>query len=113
MTRRMFTDEEKLEVLEDILDETRTSGTWSCDEDEADVLKSICAEIRAGSKPPSQTLEALSFQVNAATRTKARIGYVEVGQFQAVAEGLIAHWPVVRLALERLAERANEKETAG
>jgi hypothetical protein len=65
-------------------------------------LKAIALDLRgqhAGA--PRRTLDALTFQINSAARSKARVGHVEIGHLQAVAECLTAHWSVVRQALER------------
>lgn len=99
-----ITVEEKIAVIETLIESVRWARphetapehrTWR-------VLRAIAADIRAERpEAPSAALDQLSFQVDVARRTKARIGYVEMGQHQAVSECLMAFWTVVRKALER------------
>jgi hypothetical protein len=65
------------------------------------ILKSLATDLRARLDGASnRTLDALAFQVESATKAKARIGYVEVGHHQAVSECVMANWPVIKRALE-------------
>jgi hypothetical protein len=110
VTQKMFTDEQKLKALETIIEDEREVARalgHRNDDEETLILKAICADIR--SKSPAainKTLDALAFQVNSATNSKARIGHVDVGHLQAVAECVIAHWEVIRLALENIKQEA-------
>lgn len=95
MRSAIYSTADKLQVVERIIVETRSS-------DEAAVLKEIAADLRASQSGKNRVANALAYHIDAALRTKARTGYIEVGHYQAIATGLIAHWPVVRRALEEL-----------
>ena len=100
MAGRIYSDAEKLMTLESIIENYR--GT-----DAADVLKTICTDIRTRMDAnPSKALVALSFQVQSASKCKARNGFVEIGHQQAIATDVLAHWPVIRHALESLKEES-------
>jgi hypothetical protein len=66
-------------------------------------LKALALDLRAAEEGASnRVLDALSFHVNAAMKAKAQLGYVGGGHYEAVANELLAHWPVVRRALEKM-----------
>jgi hypothetical protein len=105
--RMVYTDAEKLEVVEMILDRTRSAHPGGKiippQGVEVEILKSICVDLRMRSAAPSnKVLDALAFQINSAMKARVRLGYVEVGHYQAIAEALILHWPTVRVALEHI-----------
>lgn len=93
--------EEKIKVVERFIDGMRHAR----DPNDADhrtylIMKQVAQDMRAQLQETSHgVLNALGRQVEAARRQKARIGFVEVGQLQAVAEGTMAHWPAIRRAL--------------
>jgi hypothetical protein len=103
MAAEIFTDEEKLGVVERILDGLRQDGGWLPEAGDCEILKSICADFRARSPAAiDKAIDSLEFQVHSATRAKARLGYVEIGHYQAIGDRVLAHWPVIRPALEGL-----------
>ena len=104
--RTVYTDREKLDIVEQVLDAER-AGRERYEpclfrDDELPILKSICSDLRARMATPSnKVLNALSFQINSGMKAKAALGYMEVGHHQAIAEALVLHWATVRLALEQ------------
>lgn len=97
-------DAETLEVVESLIERARH-------ERDAHIvslaLRGIAADIRARlPAAPGETRWALQAAIDGCVRTKTAFGY-ERGHIQRVGEELIARWPVVRLALERL-ERGSE-----
>ena len=108
MTARLYSNADKLAAVESVIEMLR----WARDDDtviEHDIwlkLKATAADLRARlDEAPGRTLDALAFQVNSALRAKARVGYIDVGHQQAIAEAFIAHWPVVSHALEKVGEQ--------
>lgn len=108
----VYSDQEKLETLERVLDQSRyheaTRELFS--REDRLILKAICADIKA--RDPAignRVLDAISFQVNSAALAKARLGYLDVGHHQALAEALLAHWPAVRVALEKSNQRGKSE----
>ena len=99
-----FTDEQKIEALERaIIGERQATGVRN------EVLAAVAADLRAATaERVSGTLRSLQFQVDSARRSKARLGYMDVGHQQAMAEALLAHWPAVRAALKRFEEQGAE-----
>jgi hypothetical protein len=73
------------------------------------VLKAVALDLRARSQPSTQVFEALDFQVRSALKAKARLGYIEMGNHQAVSEALLAHWSTVSAALERFEETKKQQ----
>jgi hypothetical protein len=109
--RTVYTDREKLDIVEQVLDAER-AGRERYEpclfrDDELPILKSICSDLRArmaahsAATPSNKVLNALSFQINSGMKAKAALGYMEVGHHQAIAEALVLHWATVRLALEQ------------
>lgn len=78
-------------------------------------LKAMAIELRA--RRPERggaVLNAMTYAVEAAQRSKANIGYVEVGHMQHIAEGLLGRWwPVVKLSLERFSGEGDAKDRIG
>ena len=100
--RNVYSDDEKLEVIEGILDADRDGNLDIFQLDEREILKAICSDLRARMATPSnKVLNALSFQINSGMKAKVALGYMEVGHHQAIAEALVLHWATVRLALEQ------------
>lgn len=109
---RTFTPEEKLAVVERMIEAHRwaRSAPGTKEQETWLALRAIASDVRATlPTAPGRTLQALSFQVDSARRSRARIGYLDVSHQQAVAEALLAHWLVVRRALE-LIERVDKIE---
>lgn len=92
--------EEKILLVERLIQDKARSTPGTPEHRRHEVLKSIAADLRTQlQKTNHVALQALSFQVTSARRQKARIGYLEVGHQQALAEAVLAHWPAVRQAL--------------
>lgn len=98
-----MTVEEKIDVVETLIEEYR----WARNVETAPehriygALKEIATDLRAATPAArSKVVDALRFQVDSAKRGKARIGYMEIGHMQALAEAVLAHWAVIKLALE-------------
>ena len=99
-----FSDQDKLAAIEEMIASLR----WAKNDEALPehrllmILKEIDRDVRARDPATtSRTLQTLAFHVDAATRAKARVGYLDAGHAQAVAEALMAHWSTVRRALER------------
>lgn len=73
------------------------------------VLREIEVGLRAETpRHIGRVLEAMTFQVEMAQRSKARLGFIDNGNMQTLVEGLLGRWwPVVERALQQF-----EKETA-
>ena len=107
-------DAEKLAVLERVI-----AGARSCNPavfvvkpGDIDALKAICSDIRARSPAAAnKALEAIGFQVDSAIKCKRHLGYIEVGHAQALADRVLAHWVVLRLALTTLPKNITENIT--
>ena len=102
MSDHQLTDAEKIYVVESIIEDLKARAPFDTRLPELKKLATFLRAQRPSSVP--KVLEALEFQVCSALRSKARLGYIEVGHWQAIAEGLLAHWPVVRKALEKFGE---------
>lgn len=103
MTAVPPTSAEKLALIEDMIERFRWArsapsapehGVWL-------KLKAIASDMRAVLGDANPVRLALEHQINAAARHKARIGFITIGQHQAIAEALMAHWSVVDIALRR------------
>ena len=70
-------------------------------------LKQMARDIRARSTPPTRAVDAVIFQVQSGMKARTRLGFIDPGHHQAISEAVIAHWPTIRLALERLQETAS------
>lgn len=103
-----FTDAEKLDFVERLIVHWRKEARAQLRADGGKdwlILKSIAADLRAKSPDvKNRALFALGIQIENARAAKARLGYIEVGHMQAMAEALMAHWPAVKKALSRDAE---------
>lgn len=77
---------------------------------EYQALKEIHADLVAETpKEITKVLGAIAFQVESARKSKARIGIIEIGNMQTLAEGMMGRWwPVVKKALERFEEASDE-----
>lgn len=73
-------------------------------------LKEVYADLLAEKpKEITKVLQAISFQVEVARKSKARCGMIELGNQKTLAEGISGRWwPVVKKALERFEEATNE-----
>ena len=68
-------------------------------------LKEIASDLRAPlPETKTRALHALGVQVDVARRFRERVGYIEVGHMQAMAEALMAHWPAISRALAEAEE---------
>jgi hypothetical protein len=104
MKTEYFSPTAKLAVLENIIVAMRYKPAVKLTSHDVAIIKQIADDVRATiAEKQSQVTEALAFQVQSALKCKARLGYIDVGHQQAVANGLLAHWPVVRRALEMMA----------
>lgn len=99
-----MSDAEVLTHIESIIEANRDArAPGHQDADRLAALKQIAKEIRARTADTdgrSPLLDALSFHVDAANRSKSRIGYHDVGNLQAVAECVLGNWPAIRAALK-------------
>ncbi len=97
-----ITAQEKIKVVEDMIEllrayrnepGTEQNRTWH-------VLKAVASDLRAQlASAPNAAVRSLEFHVESARKQKARIGFIEMGNHQAVSESLISFWPTVRRAL--------------
>ena len=101
--RAEFSPEAKLEVIEHLIETTRLarSNPELAEHHIHLVLKALARDLRAALPGAAgATLSTLEFAVNAARRSQAQLGFLEVGHQQAIATRVLAHWPVIRLALQ-------------
>lgn len=108
----MISDDDKLAAVERLIEDFRWARKDPAVPEHATylALKAIATDLRAPKvEAKGRALQSLGFQVDAARAFKARIGYVEVGHMQAMAEALMAHWPAVKKALSREAENEEGK----
>jgi hypothetical protein len=114
MSDRIFTTEEKLAEVEQLVENFRWSRRYPEDPEYQTylVLKAIAEDLRAP-LPATQNkaLEVVGFVVNAAMRSKAQLGYLEVGHQQAIADRVMKYWGTIRSALEQCGGK--EKVSAG
>lgn len=102
-----FTDDEKLSVIERILDDLRTQSGWFPMPGDREVLKAVCMDYRNRQpETANKAIEVIEFQINSAMRSQAQLGYLDVGHAQAVAERALKYWPTIRRALEQSAKQA-------
>lgn len=104
MSDRLLTDVEKFAEIDRLITQLVTADRMAPNTLTLRVLKSIALDLQAQPGKAPRVLEALDFQVRSALRCKARLGYIEQSNHQAVSESLLGHWPVVRKALEKFGE---------
>lgn len=77
---------------------------------EIEVLREIEVGLRAEApRQIGRVLEAMTFQIEIAKRSKARLGFIEIGNIQTLAEGLCGRWwPTVERALQQFEKEAAE-----
>jgi hypothetical protein len=109
MTQK-FSAEQKLDVLAGVIGRLCGTGDRTAvpTVDQIAVLRSIEVEIRSQSdRQIGKVLEAMTFQVEMARRSKARLGFIEHGNMQTLAEGICgAWWTTIKHCLQ------HEKEAA-
>jgi|SRR5579863_821963 len=101
MADRLFTDREKLEVVEHFIEQWRPARSSSiCGERETYlILKSIADDLRARDrKRATEIVRALQKAIDGAHAKKTRLGW-EIGTLRHIAEFVIGKWPVIRTAL--------------
>jgi len=104
---RPYTIEEKLSVVEFLIEQLRDSRheLGAPNRGRYLILKSVAADLRA--RIPGEPLAAcfeLDEAIRAADASKTvPLGY-EIGKLRRIAEILIGRWPVVRQALEKFEE---------
>lgn len=95
----MFSTDEKLEVVEALIEQLRMSGPRRTTD--LEILKAIAKDIRARmAESPSAAALELERRIYAIAESKTALGYDE-RRMRAAAEELINRWPVVQQALER------------
>lgn len=110
-------DNKKLAALEWVIEGLRPwrSKPGTLQNDHLEAFKAMATEIRA--RQPTRggaVLDAMTHAVDAAQRSKANIGYIEIGHMQHIAEGLLGRWwPVVKLSLQRFSGEGDAKDRIG
>lgn len=102
MIEPMVTDQMKIDLLDRLVIERRHARGNPESPNHVDyfTLKALAADARARLPTTAAiAIASVGHQIEAARKQKARIGFVEIGNQQAVAEAVIAHWPVIRRAL--------------
>ena len=111
MTLRVFSIEDKIDVLHIELEEARhfARRSGSTAQRHYEVLKAIGADLRARqSFPRNGALCELTAEIERVKKTGGREGGYYHGRLVALANLLISKWPMVSQALERFAEEHAE-----
>jgi hypothetical protein len=109
MTLHVFTIQEKLEAVENLIALWRRTGAAAVD---LDLLKAIAADLRARlDHVPSAALVSLEQRVVAMKRTRSTLGY-HTGAMIGLSQEVAARWPVVRQALERFGAEVETKQAS-
>lgn len=98
----LFTTQEKLSVVEGLIEAFRRSGGDSDDNRyRLRVMAAIASDLRGRlEQAPNIALTELERRIAAVVRSKTPLGYGN-GPLVGVGEELIGRWPIVKQALER------------
>lgn len=102
MADRLFTDREKLEVVEHFIEQWRPARSSSiCGErDTYLILKSIADDLRARDrKRATETVRLMQKAIDNAYARKTGLGF-EIGSLRSIAEVVIGKWSTIRTSLE-------------
>lgn len=106
MAVKVFRADEKLEVIEAILESDRHNGVHKTKRH--DVLKAVAADLRVrADRPRSLPLGEIERAIKRARESITSLGY-DQRKLVSVAETLIHHWPFVSQALEHFGEESAE-----
>lgn len=111
MTLRTFTIEEKLEIVERMIEVGRLHRSAPGTEayQQVEILKAIASDLRARLEHvPSATLVDLERRIVAVARTKGPTGY-QPHALHELGTGVTVRWPVIRAALELFGAKMEEE----
>jgi RecA/RadA recombinase len=107
MTLRMFTAEQQIEALENLIRDARLGRRPAVS---VEVVKSIVEDIRARFPEESgETLGGLQRLLADAAASRTALGW-SAGSMQAIAQFVIGRWPRIRQSLERFEAELTEVE---
>lgn len=108
MALELFSIEEKIEIIEQVIDVARRAArpVGSPAQRRYQVLKAIAADLRGRQQlPRSNALGALWREVEKVKQSKTDLGY-DAGRLQQLAHLLVSKWPTVSQALEMFGEES-------
>ena len=98
---KLFTTEEKLREVENLIEAIRQTSRSDADDRRLAVMKALATDLRGRlDTAPNIALTELERRVAAAVRSKSSLGYKN-GAMVGLGEELIGRWPTVRQALEK------------
>lgn len=103
MSLHVVTTHEKISEVERLIREAKDRG------ERPEVLSAVAADLRARlAGQPTVTLVEIERRVVTVARTKSRTGY-SPHALHGLGEGVVAHWPTIKQALERFAVREDAR----